>query len=438
MLDIKILHATLDQLESEKMIPRARIIDAIEQSLAAAYKKDYGKKGQIVRATLDLETGEVSFLQVKRVVDETTVRPPLTEEEIAQLGESHTFDASPETEEETSEIRPRFDSEKHIYIEDARKIKAGVTLDEELVFPLESLEDFGRIAAQTAKQVIMQRIREAEKDSVFEEFQKHLGEIVSGVIQKVHRGMVIVDLGRVTGIIPKEEQIPGEYYKPGQRLKGYLYQVESTTRGISLKISRSHPRFIEALFAIESPEVAEGLVEIKSIAREAGSRSKIAVVSYDENIDPIGACVGQKGVRVNTVTSELSGEKIDIILWAEDPLEFVSNSLAPARVLDITLSEEEKIAHVDVAEDQLSLAIGKGGQNVRLAVKLTHWKIDINGIESADVENAEGDGFMSAEELSKVAGEEIANLVGSLDKESTSPETEEEPLEEFSTSEEDK
>lgn len=384
MFDLKTLAATLDQLEQEKRIPKEKIIDAIEQALAAAYKKDYGKKGQIIRTRFNQETGDTDFYQVKIVVDDTLVKPELTEEELAHLNSAKAV--TNETENVAGdggegEDRVRFNPEHHMYIDDARKIKGDVQLEEEIIFPLEVKEDFGRIAAQTAKQVIIQRIREAEKEAMMADFADQQGTIISGSVQKVDRGNVYVDFGRTTGVMPYDEQIPGEFYRTGQRIKAYLYMVEETPRGINLRLSRSHPRFIEELFAMESPEIDSGTVEIKAIAREAGSRSKIAVVSHDENVDPIGACVGQKGIRVATVMGELSGEKIDIIPWSEDPAEFVAASLAPAKALNIEVTEEERNARIEVAEDQLSLAIGKGGQNVRLAAKLTGWKIDIQGID---------------------------------------------------------
>jgi len=378
LFDLKALNTTLVQLEEDKNIPRAKILDAIEQALAAAYKKDYGKKGQIIRAGFDADTGDVEFNQIKIVVDDTIVRPELTDDE--KTAKELTNETEGVIAEDTDE-RIQFNSEHHIYIDDAQKIKADVVLEEELIFPLESHEDFGRIAAQTAKQVIIQRIREAEKQSIIEEFAERQGDIVSGVVQKVERGTAFIDINGVNGIMPREEQIPGEFYRTGQRMKAYLYLVEETPRGVNLRLSRSHPRFIEVLFALESPEVASATVEIKAIAREAGSRSKIAVWSNDENIDPIGACVGQKGIRVATVMSELGGEKIDIIPWSDDPAELVAAALAPAKVIDIEVDENERYAKIEVADDQLSLAIGKGGQNVRLAAKLTGWKIDIAGIE---------------------------------------------------------
>ncbi len=368
MVDLKTMKSALEQLEAERKIPREKIIDAIEQAIAAAYKKDYGKKGQIVRATIDLESGKMEFYQVKIVVDESLVRMTTDEED-------------EETEIAEDDDRIRFNEEHHILIEDAKKIKSDAKLEEEIVFPLETQEDYGRIAAQTAKQVIIQKIREAERGAIIDEYGSKEGEIVNGFVQKMERGIVYVDFNRATGIILPEEQIPGEFYRRGERIRAYLYSVEETPRGVNLKLSRTHPQLIEGLFAMEAPEIASGTVEIKSIAREAGARSKIAVYSNDDHVDPVGSCVGQKGIRVTTVMSELGGEKIDIIPWSADPASYISSALSPARVLDIQVSEEEHKATVEVAADQLSLAIGKGGQNVRLAAKLTGWRIDIKGVE---------------------------------------------------------
>jgi N utilization substance protein A len=386
MLDLKTLKSALLQLEEERKIPKEKIIDAIEQSLAAAYKKDYGKKGQIIRVNLDLDSGATEFHQVKIVVDESTVRFLEEGEDIEDFPE----DALPVEGEE--DVKPVFNAEKHILLEDARKIKSDAKLDEEIIFPLEMKDDFGRIAAQTAKQVIIQRIREAERGAVMSEYGDQAGEIVSGIVQKVERGLVFVDFNRALGFMPREEQIFGERFVTGQRIKAYLTKVEEGPRGVNLSISRTHPKFLEKLFAIEAPEIASGVVEIKSIAREAGSRSKIAVFSHENSIDPIGACVGQRGVRVTTVMNEIGGEKIDIIEWSENPEEYITSALSPAKILSIKIEErkredgtEEKVANIEVASDQLSLAIGKGGQNVRLAAKLTGWKIDIKGVGGEEV-----------------------------------------------------
>ena len=368
MLDIKTFKSALEQLEEERKIPKEKILDAIEQAMAAAYKKDYGKKGQIIRAKFDLETGKADFYQVKIVVDETIAK---IDEEIDEDDKEYL--------EKTEDERVHFNPEHHIMLEDARKIKKGAELNDEIIFPLEPKEDYGRVAAQTAKQVIIQRIREAERSSIIDEYGTKEGEIISGIVQKIERGNIYIDFNRATGVLPTEEQIPGEFFQRGQRIRAYLYSVEDSPRGINLRLSRTHPKFVEKLFTIEAPEIQNGVVEIKSVAREAGARSKIAVFSNDEHIDPVGSCVGQKGTRVNTITQELSGEKIDIIPWSEDPEEYISNSLSPAKVISIEIDEKEHKATVEVAESQLSLAIGKGGQNVRLAAKLTGWRIDIKG-----------------------------------------------------------
>ncbi len=372
MIDLKVLNAVLDQMEEERGVPKAKLLEAIEAALATAYKKEYGKKGQIVRARFDVASGTTEFFQVKIVVDETRVIPETAEEaREAAEAEEKTVDAS------KIDTRVHFNPEHHIMIDDARRIKKGVTLDDEIVFPLELKDDFGRIAAQTAKQVIIQKIREAEKSAVFAEFGEREGEIVTGTIQRTERGALFVDLGRTVAILPYEEQIPGERYKQGERIRAYLYRVEETPKGVFLRLSRSHPRFLEKLFSIESPEIASGVVQIKAIAREPGSRSKIAVASTDSHIDPIGSMVGQRGVRVGTVMSELGGEKIDIIEWSADAKQFIEDSLSPAKIISVELNQDLNTATVTVSEDQQSLAIGKGGQNVRLAAKLTGWRIDI-------------------------------------------------------------
>ena len=373
MIDLKIVNSVLAQLEEERGIPKEKIIEAIELALATAYRKEYGKKGQIVRAKFDINSGKTEMFQVKIIVDESTV--VMNEDELLP---------KTETEGETEE-KALYNPEHHIMIGDARRIKKDVQLGEEMVFPLESQEDYGRIAAQTAKQVIMQKIREAEKVSVMNEYGKREGEIVSGTVQRIERGNIFVDMGRATGLLPYEEQIPGERFGQGERLRAYLYKVEESGKGVFLRLSRSHPKFLEKLFETETPEIANGTVIIKSIAREAGSRTKIAVSSKDSHIDPIGSMVGQRGVRVSTVMSELGGEKIDIIEWSEDPKKFIEDALSPAKTLSVKVNEAEKQALVTVSEDQQSLAIGKGGQNVRLAAKLTGWKIDIQSVNPQGV-----------------------------------------------------
>jgi N utilization substance protein A len=384
MFDLKVMNSVLGELEEERGIPRQKVLEAIEAALATAYKKEYAKKGQIIRAVLDMDAGTTQFMQVKEVVDDTTVRfdegeDTPSEDQTTMVGENG----------EVIGLLPLFNPEQHILLADAKFIKRDTQVGDELVFPLENKDDYGRIAAQTAKQVIIQKIREAEKVSVVAEFGKRQGEIVSGTVQRMERGNIYIDLGRATGILPYEEQIPGERYRQGERIRALLYQVEESPRGIYLRLSRAHKDFLKKLFEMEAPEAAHGTVVFKEIAREAGSRSKVAVTSTDPHVDPVGSLVGQRGVRVSTVTSELGGEKIDIIEWSEDPKAFIEEALSPARVISVDLDDTEHKATIKVAEDQQSLAIGRGGQNVRLAAKLTGWRIDIQSTGGEKVAGAE-------------------------------------------------
>jgi transcription termination/antitermination protein NusA len=393
MVDLKVLNAVLEQLEQEKGVPREKMLEAIGMSLATAYKKEFGKRGQIIRAKFDLNTGKTEFEQVKVVVEKDNVimreESEIVENKKEGFGHKvNNANKASDVEEMEGEL-VYFNPEHHILLEDAKKIKKGVETGEEIIFPLETKDDFSRIAAQTAKQVIIQKLREAEKISVLGEYGKKEGEIVTGSVQRMERGNIFIDMGRATAILPFEEQIPGEKYKQGERIRAYLYRVEETPKGIFLKLSRSHPKFLEELFKIEAPEVANGIVVMKAIAREAGSRSKVAVESTDDHIDPVGSLVGQRGVRVATVMSELGGEKIDIIEWSADAKRFLEDALSPAKVLNVELNETEKKASIEVSPDQQSLAIGKGGQNVRLAAKLTGWKIDIKSTATPVTEEAQ-------------------------------------------------
>lgn len=382
MLDLKSLNWAIKQIAEEKGLEESQILEGVEAAIAAAYKKEYGKKGEIIHMKLDSKTGGFNFWKTKTVVDESTVRiveEGEAEEESDKRKEERTGERNrtDEIEEDGEEKLPRYNPERHILIGEAREIKPDARLGDELVFELEEHQDFGRIAAQTAKQVILQKIREAERDSVKKEFLNKEGEIISGIVQRIERGNVFVDLGRAMGVVFYNETIPGEHYKIGERLRFYVVAVqEEEGRKPGIVLSRSHPNFVKKLFELEVPEIAEGLVEIKSLAREAGSRTKIAVSANEEGVDPIGACVGQRGTRVVAVTNELGNEKIDIIEWHEDPAKFISASLSPAKVQGVEILPRRE-AKVFVAEDQLSLAIGKDGQNARLAAKLTGWKIDI-------------------------------------------------------------
>lgn len=406
-MDLKVLKNAMEQLEEEKGVSKEAVLEAIETSLAAAYKKEYGKRGQIIRAQFNLETGETDFAQVKGVVDETTVREEDDEEdEDAPEGIGSKDEPTNEDDEEKDE-RVRYNPEHHIYLTDAKKIKGDAVLDDEIVFELETRDDFGRIAAQTAKQVIIQKIREAERSSVLAEFGEREGEIVSGNVERVDRGAIFVDLGKATGIVSYEDQIPRERYRQGERIRAYLYAVEETPRGVSLKLSRSKPEFVRELFRLEAPEIASGTVEIHGIAREAGSRLKMAVASSDDHIDPVGACVGQRGVRVTTVMSELGGEKIDIIEWSDDPAQFIADALSPAKAESVEIDEEEHTAVVVVDRAELSLAIGRSGQNARLAAKLSGWKIDVQskGGEVEEAYDPEGGKEVIAEDDASEGGE---------------------------------
>lgn len=423
MLDLKTIQSVLGEFE-DRGISKETMIGAIEAAMATAYKKEYGKRGQVVRAMLDQSTGSVAFEQVKTIVDESMVRFPTPEEEevaTAEAEQERTRTYFPgESEEVVAEGElPRFDAEKHILLEDAKRIKRDAALGGELIFPLEPQDDFGRIAAQTAKQVVIQKIREAEKLSILDEFGHKKGEIISGIVQRVERGAIFVDLGRATGIIPYEEQIPGERFRPGERIRAYLYTVDEGFRGVYLRLSRSHPKFLIKLFEAEVPELATGTLEVKGLAREAGSRTKIAIASIDPHVDPVGALVGQRGVRVSTVMGELGGERIDIIEWSEDQVAFIKESLNPATVLEVELDTEDHRAKVTVSEDQQSLAIGRGGQNVRLAAKLTGWNIDILSTGGEDVGAAQSDDVSFDKEGADAAAADIEAAVEAEEAEVT-------------------
>lgn len=335
----------LIEIEKERGIPKDALIDAIKVALNTAYKKNFGT-GQNVKVDFNEITGEVSVHSQKRVVAE--VKDPRLEISL----------------EEARELYPDSKEDDLIYVE---------------VTPT----NFGRIAAQTAKQVVIQKLREAERSIIYEEFLEREGEILTGTIQRIENRTVYISLGRTEAIMLPADQISTEKYEVGQRIKAYIYEVKNTSKGPNIFVSRSHPNFLKRLFELEVPEIYDGVVEIKSIAREAGSRSKISVYSQDDKIDPVGACVGPRGLRVQNIVSELNGEKIDIIKYDRDPERFIANSLSPSKVTYVDINEEEKITRVVVPDYQLSLAIGKEGQNARLAAKLTGWKVDIKSESQA-------------------------------------------------------
>ena len=339
-IDVKEFIGAMDELEKERGISKAYLIESLEAALVTAYKKNFEQVDN-VKVTIDDKTGEIRIYSFRTVVEEYP--DPILE----------------------------------ISVEDARKIDKNFNVGDVVNIDIRP-KDFGRIAAQTAKQVVVQKIREAERDIVFTEYNDKKGEIVTGLIQKVDDKLVVLDLGKLEGVMLKKEQIESEEYKVNDKIRGYVLSVEKGAKGVpQVLVSRSHPDFVRKLFEFEIPEIYEGLIEIKSVSRDAGSRSKVAVYSKDQNIDPVGSCVGQKGVRIQNIINELKGEKIDVIEWSEDPAVFIAAALLPAQVLAVDVKDEEKFAQVIVPDDQLSLAIGKSGQNARLAARLTNWKIDI-------------------------------------------------------------
>ncbi len=339
-IDNKELILALEELEKEKGIKKEYLLESIEMALVTAYKRNFDAL-ENVRVEMDRQTGATYVYSLKEVMENAN-------DEVAEI-----------TVKEAKKINP--DAEE------------GDIVEVEII-----PRDFGRIAAQTAKQVIVQKLREAERDIIFTEFNDRKGEIVSGIIQKADQNIVVMDLGRLEGVMPTKEQLPTERYNVNDKIKGYVLDVERGAKGApQVIVSRSHVDFVRKLLEFEIPEIYEGVIEIKSISRDPGNRSKVAVYSADENIDPVGSCVGHKGVRIQNVINELHGEKIDVIEWNEDPSIFIASALLPAKIMAVDIKEEERFAQVIVPDDQLSLAIGKAGQNARLAVRLTNWKIDI-------------------------------------------------------------
>ena len=373
-MDLKSFASAMSQIAAEKEIPEEKVLGIVEQAIATAYKKEYGEKGDLIKADFDPKTGEVEFWKAKKVVSEDMI---LSDEELEKLKKGEISDVGDKV---------RFNPKRHVMDEDTDEGDPG----DEIKEPLESKEHFGRIAAQTAKQVVLQKVKETERDLTYEEYKEKEGEVISGVVQRVEGRKILVDIGKVLGVLTKDEQIPGEYYKSGQRYKMYVLKVEKNPKGPTVYLSRAFPKLVTRLFELEVPEISTGTVEIKAISREAGSRSKVAVYSDEEGVDPVGTAVGQRGTRVGAIISELDGEKIDIIEWSDDEKELIANALSPANVHQVEVIEENK-AVATVSEDELSLAIGKDGQNVRLAANLTGWKIDVKplGDESSEEEDSE-------------------------------------------------
>ncbi len=402
----------------EKGLDYNTVMEAVEQALGAAYRKDFGNRQMNIKTKFDPETGDMQMWDVKTVVadiDEETLEK--AQEELAARREAAQEEGRELTEEEVEDL-PRFNPKTEMMLTEAKTVKKSAKLEDVLEIELEIPGDFGRMAAQTAKQVIIQKLREAERNSVFEEFQGQEGKIVQGVIQRRDRsGTVIVDLGKITGLLLQNEQIPREFYKAGSRMRFYVISVGMGNRGPEILLSRIHNDMVRVVFEQEIPEVANGEVEIKAIARDAGNRSKVAVWTDDESIDPIGSCIGQRGSRITTIIDELGGEKIDVIQYNEDAASFIKEALSPAKVSAVELNDEEKLATVKVQEDQFSLAIGRGGQNVRLASTLSGWQINVVQIgedgevivpeEAAAPSESEAE-MPSAEEASEDAAEDVA------------------------------
>ena len=351
--------SAIEEICQEKKLSKEQVLEAIEQALASAYRKDFGNKLQNLKVIFEPESGKM------KVFDEKTVVEDFIEEE--------------EKEEKTEELeeKKRFNPKTEIQISEAKKIEKKTKIGNVIKQELEIPDEFGRVAAQTAKQVIIQRLREAERESIYEKYKEQEGTIVTGTVQRQERQSILIDLKDTTAILPLNEQIREERYHSDQKIKFYILSVNKINKGPEIILSRRHPKILKELFKLEIPEIANNTVEIKVIAREAGSRSKVAVWTKEESIDPIGACIGQRGVRIQTIINEIGGEKIDIIEYDEDPEKFIMNSLSPAKVASLTLNKKDNSALVKVKKGQLSLAIGRNGQNVRLAAKLSRWRIDV-------------------------------------------------------------
>jgi N utilization substance protein A len=448
------LSSAIQQVCDEKNLDYDMVVSAIEMSLAAAYRKDYGEKNQNIKVEFDPKTGKSKIFDVKEVVEdvpEEILEEMRKREEEAKERRERRAQGKPEEKKEEKKVEEkkaeakeaeeeeprRFNPRTEIQLSEAQILKSGAKVGDEIVTELPIPEEYGRMAAQTAKQVIVQKLREIERDMIFNEFKGKEGEVVSGVVQRREPRFVLVDLGKAAGYLSHDEQIPYEKYNSGERIKVYIKEVKLGPKGAEIILSRKSEEILKKVFYLEIPEISNGLIEIKGVSREAGSRSKVAIYTEAENVDPVGSCVGQRGARIQTIINELGGEKVDIIEYDEDPKKFISNSLSPAQTLNIDLNEEEKKAVVKVAEDKLSLAIGKNGQNVRLAAHLTGWKIDIiaegaeKSEEAIEASAAPEDVKKDKEELEKVASEKEAES-----KEEKSETSAEEKAEESSEEEE--
>lgn len=378
------IEQAIRQICEEKGLSYESVLETIESALAAAYRKDFGDKYHNLEAEFDPETAGVKIFDVKTVVED------ISAEELEEFRKQEAADNAarearramgdfgpPVSDEVAGDEAHKFNPKTDVMLSDARILKMSTKVGDVMRTELPIPGEFGRMAAMTAKQVITQKLREAEREIIFNEFKGVEGTVIMGTVQRHEGRIILVDIGRTAGILKPEDQMPGDKYRSGDRLKVYVREVSLGPRGPQILLSRTHENLLKHLFEVEIPEIAEGTVEIKALAREAGARTKIAVSSRDPQIDPIGSCIGQRGTRIQTIISELAGEKIDVIEWSEDPKEFLRFALAPAKVVSVDLVTEERIANILVSSDQLSLAIGRGGQNVRLASRLSGWKINI-------------------------------------------------------------
>ncbi|MGC9048606.1 MAG: transcription termination factor NusA [Patescibacteria group bacterium] len=399
MAELTILQA-IEQICQEKKLSKETVLGAIEQALAAAYRRDYGQKNQNIKVEFNPEDGSMKVFDVKTVVED------LPEEDLAK-SEVKKVEAEKLSTETLVEAEKRhFNPRTEIQLSEARKIKKSYKVGDMVITELPLPVGFGRVAAQTAKQVIIQRLREAERQTIFDRYKSQEGKIITGVIQRREKNLVLVDLPDTVALLPPSEQILEEKYNPGQKMQFYLQAVKQTTKGPEVILSRRHPEIVRELFRQEIPEIANGLVEIKAIAREAGSRTKVAVWTKEKSIDPVGACIGQRGIRIQTIIAELGGEKIDIIEWNEDPLKFVINALSPAKIQSAEIDKETKKAVIKIKEEYLSLAIGRAGQNVRLASRLTGYEIEIQTIPKETKKTEETKEEVKKTETNKTQEEE--------------------------------
>jgi len=393
------IEKAIRQISEEKNIPYEAIIGTIEAALAAAYRKDFGEKNQNIKVEFISETGGSRVYDEKTVVDDETYNEALRlleeREALRAEGKLEKKELTPEEKEKEKELS--FYPKLHISISEAKKIKKDAEPGEILRIELDVPASYGRMAAQTAKQVIIQRLRETEREMLFGEFKGQEGTIVVATVQRKDGRLVLLDIGKGTAIMLPDDQIRTESYRPGQRVKVYVKAVNQSPKGPEILVSRTHADIVGKLFESEIPEIAAGTVAIKSIAREAGSRTKIAVYSGEQGIDPIGSCIGQRGARIQTIINELGGEKVDVILYDEDATKFIGNALSPAKVINLELNSDEKSASASVAPDQFSLAIGRAGQNVRLAAKLTGWNIKVKEVRDDGVAPAEAEAITTKE-----------------------------------------